>query len=124
MFAKKLSLIAAASLLAGQIAVADQKAGHKPPAGGGGPAAIAPNANDVIVKVDGMTCTSCMNKVKKGLAALDAKYKGKGVKFEVLITEVKAQIDLKSAQLTDAEKAELKEKIAEVVKTAGYTPVI
>lgn len=87
------------------------------------PAAAQPA--DVAVRVEGMTCSSCMNKVKKELAKLtEGKYKDKGVKFEVVLTEVKAQVGtLDGGKLSATEVVQLKKDIAAAVTKAGYKPI-
>ncbi len=85
-----------------------------------------PKSEGIIVKVDGMTCNSCMNKVKKELALLSSqKYKGKGVNFEVVLTEVKANIGkINTTQMTPQEIEDLRKDIAAAVTKAGYTPLL
>lgn len=80
----------------------------------------------ITVKVDGMTCNSCVNKVKKEMAALSSgKYKGKDLKFEVVLTEVRANIGkMTSAQMTPQEIDDLRKDVAAAVTKAGYTPLL
>ena len=90
------------------------------------PTAADAKAGDIVVKVEGMTCSSCMSKVKKALAKMsEEKYKGKGYKFEVVLNQVSATLGtIKTGDLKPAELEQLKKDIAATIKKAGYTPLI